>query len=67
MNRESPLSENKPKLAASKTILNYVNEMYLPVKGKGRRCAYCSTIEADFRSNIECTTCKSPLCLRDKK
>ena len=51
-----PPSENKSKLASSKTVLNFDHEMHLPVKGKRRRCAYCSTKEATFRSNIECFT-----------
>ena len=62
-----PSSENKCRLALSKTVLNFVNEMHLPVKGKRRRCAYCSNKERDFRSNIECFTCKLSFCLKDEK
>ena len=62
-----PTSKNKSTLASPKTVLNFDNEMHLPVKGKRRRCAYCSTTEADFRSNIECFTCKLPFCLKDEK
>ena len=46
-------SENKARLVLSKTVLIFVNEMHLPVKGKRRRCAYCSNKERDLRSNIE--------------
>ena len=60
-------SENKSKLALPKTVLNFDHEMHLPVKGKRRRCAYCSTKEANFRSNIECFTCKLPFCLKEEK
>ena len=66
VSRGRPPSEKKSELAPSKTILNYANEMYLSVKGK-RRCAYCSDKETDFRSKIECATCKLSLSLRDKK
>ena len=59
-------SENKSKLASPKTVLNFDHEMHLPVKEK-RRCAYCSTKEANFRSNIECFTCKLPFCLKEEK
>jgi hypothetical protein len=62
-----PPSEKKSKQASPKTVLNFDNEVHLPVKGKRRRCAYCSTKEADFRSNIECFTCKLPFCLKDEK
>ncbi len=65
ISRGRPPSESKSKLAAPKTVLSFDNEMHLPVTAKRRRCAYCSTKEADFRSNIECATCKLPLCLRD--
>ena len=58
-------SENKSKLASPKTVLNFDHEMHLSVKGK-RRCAYCST-KANFRSNIECFTCKLPFCLKEEK
>jgi hypothetical protein len=54
-------------LASSKTVLNFDNEMLLHVTEKRRRCAYCSTKEADIRSNIECFTCKLSLCLKDEK
>ena len=60
-------SENKSKLASLKTVLNFDHEMYLPVKGKRRRCAYCSTKEANFRSSIKCFTCKLPFCLKEEK
>ena len=60
-------SENKSKLALPKTLLNFDHEMHLPVKGKRRRFAYCSTKEANFRSNIECFTCKLPFCLKEEK
>ena len=59
-------SENKSKLTLPKTVRNFDHEMHLPVKGK-RRCAYCSTKEAYFRSNIECFTCKLPFCLKEEK
>ncbi len=62
-----PPSENKSKLASSKTVLNLVNEMHLPVKGRRRRCAYCNTKETNFRSNIKCFTCKLSFCLKDEK
>ncbi len=67
VSRGRPSFENKSKLASSKTVLNFVNEMHLPVKGKRRRCAYCSTKETNFRSNIECFTCKLSFCLKDGK
>ncbi len=68
ISRERPPSEKKSKLASPKTVLSFDNEMYLPVTAKRRRCAYCSTNEAiDFRSNIECFTCKLPFCLRERK
>ena len=60
-------SENKSKLASPKTVFNFDHEMHLPVKGKRRRCAYCSTKEANFRPNIECFTYKLPFCLKEKK
>jgi hypothetical protein len=59
-------SEKKCKLASPKTVLSFDNEKHFRVTAK-RRCAYCSTKEADFRSNIECFTCKLPFCLKDKK
>ena len=63
-----PPSEKESKLASPKTVLNFVNEMHLPVKGqRRRRCAYCSTKETNFRSNIECFTCKLPFCLKDER
>ncbi len=67
VSRGRPPSENKSKLASSKTVLNFVNEMHLPVKGRRRRCAYCSTKETNFRSNIEYFTCKLSFCLKDEK
>ena len=67
IHRGRPPSENKPKLASAETVLNFDHEMHLPVKGKRRRCAYCSTKEANFRSNIECFTCKLPCCLKEEK
>ncbi len=68
ISRGRPPSEKKSKLASPKTVLSFDNEMYLPVTAKRRRCAYCSTNEAiDFRSNIECFTCKLPFCLRERK
>jgi hypothetical protein len=59
-------SEKKSKVASPKTVLNFDNEMHLSVTEK-RRCAYCSTKEADFRSNIECVTCKLPFYLIEEK
>ncbi len=67
ISRGRPPSEKKSKLASPKTVLNFDNEMHLPVKGKRRRCAYCSTKEANFRFNVECFTCKLSFCLKDKK
>ena len=67
IHRGRPPSENKSKLASPKTVLNFDHEMHLPVKGKRRRCAYCSTKEVNFRSNIECFTCKLPFCLKEEK
>ena len=67
IHRGRPPSENKSKLASPKTVLNFDHEMHLPVKGKRRRCAYCSIKEANFRSNIECFTCKLPFCLKEEK
>jgi hypothetical protein len=67
ISRGRPPSKNKSKLASPKTALSFENEMHLPVTPKRRRCAYCSTKEADFRTNIECFTCKLLLCLRDKR
>ena len=66
IHRRRPPSENKSKLASPKTVLNFDYEMHLPVKGK-RRCAYCSSKEANFRSNIKCFTCKLPSCLKEEK
>jgi hypothetical protein len=67
VSRGRPPSENKSKLTSSKTVLNFVNEMHLPVKGqRRRRCAYCSTKETNFRSNIECFTCKLSFCVKDE-
>ena len=60
-------SENKSKLASPKTVLNFDHEMHLPVKGKRRRCPYCSSKEANFRFNIECFTCKLPFYLNEEK
>jgi hypothetical protein len=60
-------SEKKSKPVSSKTILNFDNEMHLPVKGTRRRCAYCSTKKTEVRSNIECSTCKLAFCLKDEK
>ena len=67
VSRGRPPSENKSSLALSKTALNFVNEMHLPVKGKRRRCAYCSTKETDVRSTVECFSCKLSFCLKDEK
>jgi hypothetical protein len=68
ISRGRPPSEKKSKLASPKAVLSFNNEMYLPVTTKRRGCAYCSTNEAiDFRTNIECFTCKLPFCLRDRK
>ena len=60
-------SENKSKLASPKAVLNFDHEMHLPVKEKRRRCAYCSTKEANFLFNIEFFTCKLPFCLKEEK
>jgi hypothetical protein len=68
ISRGRPPSEKKSKLASPKTVLSFDNEMHLPVTAKRRRCDYCNTNEAiDFRTNIECFTCKFPFCLRDRK
>ena len=67
IHRGRPPCENKSKLASPKTVLNFADEMHLPVKGKRRRCGYCSSKEANFRSNIECFTCKLPFCLKEEK
>lgn len=66
ISRGRPPSENKSKLTAPKYVLNFDNEMHLPVTAK-RRCVYCSTNEADIRLTIECATCILPLCLKDTK
>ena len=42
-------------------------QMHLPVIGTRRRCAYCSTKEVQVRSNVECSTCKLALCVKDEK
>lgn len=66
--RGRPSSANNSKLASPKaTVLSFDHEMHLPVKGKRRRCTYCSTKEANFRSNIECYTCKLTFCLKEEK
>ena len=62
-----PPSENKSRSALSKTVLNFLNEIHLPVTPKRIRCACCSTKEAHFRSKIECFTCKLPICLKDER
>jgi hypothetical protein len=67
ISRGRPPSEKKSKQASSKTVLNFDNEMHLPLKEKRRRRAYCSTKEADFRSNIECFICKLRYCLKHEK
>ena len=67
IHREGSPSENKSKLASLTTVLNFDHEMHLSVKGKRRRCAYCSSNEANFRSNIECFTCILPFCLKEEK
>jgi hypothetical protein len=61
ISRGRPPSEQKSKLASPKAVFNFENEMHLPVIAKRRRCAYCTTKEEDYRSNIECSTCKLPL------
>ena len=66
MHRGRPPSENKSQLASPKTVLNFDHEMYLPVKGK-RRCAYCSTKDTNFLSNIKCFIFKLPFCLKEEK
>ena len=65
--RRRPISENKSKLASPKTVLNFDQELQLPVKGKRRRCAYCSTKQANFRSNIEYFTCRWPFSLKEEE
>ncbi len=66
--RGRPPSGKKSKLIASpKTVLNFDNEMHLPVKTTRRRCAYCSTKEAEVRSDIECFSCKLAFCLKEGK
>ncbi len=40
-------SGNKSKLALAKAVLHFDSEMHLPVKTTRRRCAYCSTKEAE--------------------
>ena len=55
--------ENNYQLASPNTVLIFDNEGHLPVKGK-RRWAYWNTKETNYRSNIECFTCKLPLCLK---
>ena len=67
VSRERFPSENKSRLVLSKTVLNFVNEMHLPVTGKRKICAYCSNKERDLRSNIECVTCKLSFYLKDGK
>ena len=42
-------------------------QMHLPVIGTRRRCAYCSTKEAQVWSNIECSTYKLAFCVKDEK
>jgi hypothetical protein len=65
--RGRPPSGRKPKLASPQTVLTFDNEMHLPVKTTRRRCAYCSTKEAEVRSDIECFTCKLAFCLKEGK
>jgi hypothetical protein len=67
ISRGRPPSGKKSKLASPKTVLNFDNEMHLPVKTARRRCAYCSTKEAEVRSDIECFTCKLAFCLKEGK
>ena len=64
-NRGRPPSEKEPKASSPNTVLSFENTMHLPAKGKRRRCAYCSTREAEVRSNIECFSCKLAFCLKD--
>jgi hypothetical protein len=67
ISRGRPPSEKKSKLASPKTVLNFDNEMHLPVKTTRRRRAYYSTKEAEVRSNIEYLTCQLAFCLKDEK
>ena len=66
IHRGRPPSENKSKLASPNAVLNFDHEMHFPVKGK-RRCAYYSTKDINFRSNIECFSCKLPFCFKEEK
>lgn len=65
--RGRPPSGEKSTLVSPKTILNFDNEMHLPVKTTRRRCAYCSTKKSEVRSDIECFTCKLAFCLKEEK
>ena len=67
ISRGRPPKGQKSKLVSPKTVLNFDNEMHLPVKTTRRRCAYCSTKEAEVRSDIECFTYKLAFCLKDGK
>jgi hypothetical protein len=59
---------DKVRIAASPQPAAELNgQMHLPVIGTRRRCAYCSTKEAQARSNIECSTCKVAFCVKDEK
>jgi len=49
--RGRPPSENS-KVTSSQSILHFVNEMHLPVKGTRRRCAYCITKEGISKLSV---------------
>nr|CAH7740223.1 unnamed protein product [Callosobruchus chinensis] len=40
---------------------------HMPVHGKPRRCAHCSTRNVPHKSSWSCSTCSLGLCLNDKK
>nr|CAH7764664.1 unnamed protein product [Callosobruchus chinensis] len=40
---------------------------HMPVHGKPRRCAHCSTRNVPHKSSWSCSTCSVGLCLNDKK
>jgi len=67
VNRGRPPSDKVRNAASPQRAAELNGQMHLPVIGTRRRCAYCSTKEAQVRSKIECSTCKLAFCVKDEK
>lgn len=59
-----PLSNFKPTVPLE---VRFDKCAHMPVHGKPRRCAHCSTRKEPHKSSWSCSTCNVGLCLNDKK